>query len=74
MNSEAIHDESIFQQAIATVEALSVEDQTILIEIIQNRLRQKSRRYYRATHHSNNHSNNFLLLPINYGDKQARHG
>ena len=43
MNSEAIHDESIFQQAIATVEALSVEDQTILIEIIQNRLRQKKR-------------------------------
>lgn len=43
MNSKAIHNESIFQQAIATVEALSIEDQTILIEIIQNRLRQKKR-------------------------------
>ncbi len=43
MNSKAIHNESIFQQAIAIVEALSVEDQTILIEIIQNRLRQKKR-------------------------------
>ncbi len=43
MNSKAIHNESIFQQAVATVEALSIEDQTILIEIIQNRLRQKKR-------------------------------
>ncbi|MDJ0567481.1 MAG: hypothetical protein QNJ53_00390 [Pleurocapsa sp. MO_192.B19] len=41
MKSKAVQDESVFQQAIATVEALSVEDQTILIEIIQNRLRQK---------------------------------
>ena len=43
MKPQAIHNESVFQQAIATVEALSVEDQTILIEIIQNRLRQKKR-------------------------------
>ena len=43
MKSKAIHNESVFQQAIATVEALSVEDQTILIEIIQNRLKQKKR-------------------------------
>ncbi|WP_019507404.1 hypothetical protein [Pleurocapsa sp. PCC 7319] len=42
MKFKAIQIHSVFQQAIATVEALSIEDQTILIEIIQNRLRQKN--------------------------------
>ena len=43
MKPQIIDNESVFQKAIATVEALSVEDQTILIEVIQNRLRQKKR-------------------------------
>ena len=50
MKPQLIDNESVFQKAIAppvediaTVEALSVEDQTILIEVIQNRLRQKKR-------------------------------
>ena len=34
---------SLFQQAIETVESLSPEEQTILIEIIQNRLKQPRR-------------------------------
>ena len=35
---------SIFQQAIETVEALSPEEQAILLEIIQNRLREGKRK------------------------------
>ncbi len=35
---------SIFQQAIETVEALSSEEQAILLEIIQNRLRERKRK------------------------------
>ena len=34
---------SIFQKAIDTVEALSPEEQNMLIEIIQNRLKQQHR-------------------------------
>jgi len=34
---------SLFQQAIETVESLSPEEQTILIDIIQNRLKQQRR-------------------------------
>ena len=34
---------STFQQAIETVEALSPEEQTMLIDIIQNRLREQKR-------------------------------
>ncbi|MCY7384826.1 MAG: hypothetical protein LH628_20040 [Microcoleus sp. CAN_BIN18] len=34
---------SLFQQAIETVESLSPEEQTILIDIIQNRLKQQHR-------------------------------
>jgi hypothetical protein len=34
---------SIFQQAIETIEALSLEEQEILINIIQNRLREHKR-------------------------------
>ncbi|MEG3849483.1 hypothetical protein QT971_18995 [Microcoleus sp. herbarium19] len=34
---------SIFQRAIDTVEALSPEEQNILIDIIQNRLKQQHR-------------------------------
>lgn len=34
---------SAFQQAIETVEALSPEEQAMLIEIIQNRLREQKR-------------------------------
>ena len=43
MKPQIIDNESVFQKAIATVEALSVEDRGILIEVIQNRLRQKKR-------------------------------
>ena len=35
--------ESTFQQAIETVEALSPEEQAMLLEIIQNRLREQKR-------------------------------
>ncbi|MDF0553312.1 hypothetical protein [Kamptonema sp. UHCC 0994] len=34
---------SLFQKAIETVESLSSEEQTILIDIIQNRLKQQRR-------------------------------
>ena len=34
---------STFQQAIETVEALSLEEQAMLLEIIQNRLREDKR-------------------------------
>ncbi len=34
---------SLFQQAIETVESLSPEEQTMLIDIIQNRLKQQRR-------------------------------
>ena len=34
---------SLFQKAIETVESLSPEEQTILIDVIQNRLKQQHR-------------------------------
>ena len=37
----SVNDESIFQSAISAVEALSLAEQAILIDIIQNRLQQK---------------------------------
>ena len=38
-----IEETSKFQKAIEVVEALSIEDQAILVEIIQQRLRQRRR-------------------------------
>ena len=35
---------SVFQQAIETFEALSPEEQVMLLEIIQNRLRERKRK------------------------------
>ncbi len=43
MNSNQTEITSIFQNAITTVEALSIEEQTLLIEIIQKRLQQQKR-------------------------------
>ena len=43
MNSNKTEITSIFQNAISTVEALSIEEQTLLIEIIQKRLQQQKR-------------------------------
>lgn len=37
------HETSAFQQAIETVEALSLEDQAVLVDIIQQRLKQQRR-------------------------------
>lgn len=42
MNVSKEQNESSFQNAIATVEALSTEEQTLLIDIIQKRLQQKN--------------------------------
>ncbi|MEM7757178.1 MAG: hypothetical protein AAF298_03475 [Cyanobacteria bacterium P01_A01_bin.40] len=41
MNLESIGDESSFKSAISAVEALSLEDQAMLIDIIQKRLHQQ---------------------------------
>jgi len=43
MNAHQAQKNSSFQNAIAMVEALSTEDQTLLIEIIQKRLQQQKR-------------------------------
>lgn len=43
MNTSQMQQTSTFQNAIATVEALSIEEQTLLIEIIQKRLQQQKR-------------------------------
>lgn len=43
MNAHQTQKNSSFQNAIAVVEALSTEDQTLLIEIIQKRLQQQKR-------------------------------
>ena len=43
MNSNKTEVTSTFQNAITTVEALSIEEQTLLIEIIQKRLQQQKR-------------------------------
>jgi hypothetical protein len=37
------HETSAFQQAIETVEALPLEDQAVLVDIIQQRLKQQRR-------------------------------
>ena len=42
MNVSKEQNESSFQNAIATVEALSTEKQTLLIDTIQKRLQQKN--------------------------------
>ena len=44
MDTSPIKQTSIFQNAISTVEALSIEEQTLLIEIIQKRLQQQKRK------------------------------
>lgn len=44
MDTNPIKQTSIFQNAITTVEALSIEEQRLLIEIIQKRLRQQKRK------------------------------
>lgn len=36
--------DSTFQEALDTVESLSIDEQTMLIEIIQNRLREQRRK------------------------------
>ena len=41
MDASKIQETSSFQNAISIVEALSVEEQTLLIQIIQERLQQK---------------------------------
>ena len=43
MDTSKIQQTSTFQNAIATVQALSIEEQTLLIEIIQKRLQQQKR-------------------------------
>ncbi len=43
MDASKIQGTSSFQNAISTVEALSMEEQTLLIEIIQKRLQQQKR-------------------------------
>ena len=43
MNFNQTEVTSTFQNAITTVEALSIEEQTLLIEIIQKRLQQQKR-------------------------------
>ena len=43
MDISQIKQTSTFQDAITTVEALSIEEQTLLIEIIQKRLQQQKR-------------------------------
>lgn len=43
MDTSQIQQTSTFQNAIATVQALSIEEQTLLIEIIQKRLQQQKR-------------------------------
>lgn len=41
MNNNQTKQTSSFQNALATVEALSLEEQTLLIQIIQEKLQQK---------------------------------
>ena len=43
VNSSQSDNSSAFQSAIDAVEALPLEDRTMLVEIISNRLRQKKR-------------------------------
>jgi hypothetical protein len=43
MNTSQIQQNSSFQNAIAAVEVLSLEEQTLLIEIIKKRLQQQKR-------------------------------
>lgn len=43
MDTSQIQQTSSFQNALATVEVLSLEEQTLLIEIIQKRLQQQKR-------------------------------
>jgi adenylate kinase family enzyme len=43
VNSSQSDNSSAFQSAIDAVEALSLEDRTMLVEIISNRFRQKKR-------------------------------
>ncbi|MDJ0534439.1 MAG: hypothetical protein QNJ70_18500 [Xenococcaceae cyanobacterium MO_207.B15] len=44
MDASQIQQISSFQNAIVTVEALSLEEQSLLIDIIQKRLQQQKRR------------------------------
>ncbi|MEM8720074.1 MAG: hypothetical protein AAGE84_12285 [Cyanobacteria bacterium P01_G01_bin.39] len=66
MNINSVNDESIFQSAIAAVEALSLAEQAVLIDIIQNRLQQKhseiKEKIKEVTH--NNEINNSELVSI----------
>jgi hypothetical protein len=43
MDVSEIKNKSIFQSAISAVEALSIEEQAMLIEIVQKRLQQQKR-------------------------------
>ncbi|MGL6338689.1 MAG: hypothetical protein ACRC80_06055 [Waterburya sp.] len=43
MDVREIKNKSIFQSAISAVEALSIEEQAMLIEIVQKRLQQQKR-------------------------------
>ena len=43
MDASKVQETSTFQNAISTVEELSIEEQTLLIEIIQKRLQQQKR-------------------------------
>jgi hypothetical protein len=43
MDVSEIKNQSIFQSAISAIEALSIEDQAMLIEIVQKRLQQQKR-------------------------------
>ncbi len=43
MDASKIQNTSTFQNAISAVEALSTEEQTLLIEIVQKRLQQQKR-------------------------------
>lgn len=43
MDASKVQETLTFQNAISTVEELSIEEQTLLIEIIQKRLQQQKR-------------------------------